>query len=280
MPIFYEQLDSIGFKAEESRVYFRIYSILFLLLSFLIPACQQVHGRACDTLYSYPNVIIPSEEGSTLIDIINFPTDILISDLDFYIDMATFGDLPGELIISVSAPWGKEVTLHNHNKERQFPCWIGSQNGADDAGSLDDFVGHNARGLWVMYMIRYAGYYPFTWESWAIAVDGEPLAEAENDNDSLVTGLNPSLSNPFCSRTTINFTVDKPDDISFVIYNTLGQVVREFEPLPYQTGHHRQPWDGMDSANQPLPSGYYFVKMTVGQMQHRRVFASKVVLLR
>ena len=69
--------------------------------------------------------------------------------------------------------------------------------------------------FWVMYMIRYAGYYPFTWECWAIAVDGEPLAEAENDNDALVTGLNPSLSNPFCPRTTINFTVDKPDDISF-----------------------------------------------------------------
>jgi len=259
----------------------KVYLTLLLLLILLPLAGQGAQGRKCDTLYSYPNVIIPSQEGATLIDIIDFQKDIIINDLDFYIDMATFGDLPGEFIIKVSAPWGKEITLHNHSNKRQFPCWIGSQNGADGPGSLQDFGGYNVRGLWVIYVIRYDGYYSFDWESWAIAVDGEPVVEIEEKSDTLITGLpRYLLQSPFGGSTGINFTIAQPEDVSFIIYNTMGQVVREYDPQPYQPGHHRQPWDGLDSANQPLPSGYYFVKMTVGQMENRRVFARRGTFLR
>jgi len=253
---------------------------LFMLIGFWLFFGRCIFAQQYDTLYSRPNVAIPSEEGSTLIDIIDFPADIIISDLDFYIDMATFGDLPGEFIITVSAPWGKEITLHNHSNKRQFPCWVDTPGEADRPGSLDDFIGHNAKGPWVMYLIRYDGYYPFTWESWAIAAVGEPLAEVEHERNTLVTRIDKYLPSPFAARTNIHFTVTKPEDVSFVIYDALGQIVREFEAASYEPGHHSLMWGGFDSAGASLPSGYYFVKMTVGQMENRQVFTRKLTLLR
>lgn len=212
--------------------------------------------------------------------VINFPANNTINDINFYVGISTFADLPGELIIRVSTPWGKEITLHNHNKKRQFPCWIDSQAEADGPGSLDEFVGHNARGPWVMYVIRYNGYYPFIWDSWAIEVDGEPLVGIKGERRPLVTGLDANYPNPFNSATVIHFTVAKSEEVSFAIYDILGGLVRNFEPVVYKQGHHQLKWNGANAADEPVSSGMYFLKMAVGKTEDRHVFTRKLTLLR
>jgi hypothetical protein len=69
--------------------------------------------------------------------------------------------------------------------------------------------------------------------------------------------------NPAQQRTTISFTLKKPDSISLAIYNISGQRVKQLlSNNPIQDGSFQLAWDGTNEQNVHLPPGAYFYEFT------------------
>ncbi len=64
--------------------------------------------------------------------------------------------------------------------------------------------------------------------------------------------------NPCNPGTTFSFSLPGAAHVELVIYNVLGQQVRELVDSPYPAGQHRIGWDGRDSYGRELASGVYF----------------------
>jgi hypothetical protein len=65
--------------------------------------------------------------------------------------------------------------------------------------------------------------------------------------------------NPFSDQTKIEFEINTTENLHFLIYNSLGQLVRRWDynnsvPL----GKYMIVWDGKNAAGSKLPSGTYF----------------------
>ncbi len=69
--------------------------------------------------------------------------------------------------------------------------------------------------------------------------------------------------NPLRQRTTLSFTLSKPDLISLSIFNAAGQQVKQLvSDNPVQDGNYQIIWDGTDASNRPLPPGQYIYQLT------------------
>ena len=69
--------------------------------------------------------------------------------------------------------------------------------------------------------------------------------------------------NPLRQRTTLSFTLSKPDLISLSIFNAVGQQVKQLvSDNPVQDGNYQIIWDGTDASNRPLPPGQYIYQLT------------------
>ena len=81
--------------------------------------------------------------------------------------------------------------------------------------------------------------------------------------------------NPFNGRTTINYSLRTADELSFQLYNTLGEQIF-FEDLGLvQGGIHQYLFDSSNIGNFFLPSGIYFYVFTTSSKRETR----KLVLL-
>jgi photosystem II stability/assembly factor-like uncharacterized protein len=72
--------------------------------------------------------------------------------------------------------------------------------------------------------------------------------------------------NPFNPTTTILFTLGKSAAVNLMIYNSVGQRVREIyrnQELP-SGSLHQVKWDGKNEQNQDVASGTYFYRLTAG----------------
>ena len=74
---------------------------------------------------------------------------------------------------------------------------------------------------------------------------------------------NNSLNNmypvPATNQTTLEFTIAEASDVSFTVYDVLGQKVTGTREMSYQAGEHTYPMSLED-----VPAGNYLVYMTVG----------------
>ncbi|MFC1512262.1 FlgD immunoglobulin-like domain containing protein [Candidatus Latescibacterota bacterium] len=82
--------------------------------------------------------------------------------------------------------------------------------------------------------------------------------------------LSQNYPNPFNSHTTIDYTI--PDSVSreratLVIFNTLGQRVRELFNENQQPGGYSILWDGRDDSGREVSSGHYLYLLTAGQFR-------------
>jgi len=69
--------------------------------------------------------------------------------------------------------------------------------------------------------------------------------------------------NPLRQRTTLSFSLSKPDLISLSIFNAMGQQVKQLvSENPVQDGNYQIFWDGTDASNRPLPPGQYLYQLT------------------
>ena len=67
--------------------------------------------------------------------------------------------------------------------------------------------------------------------------------------------------NPFNPATTITYTLTSSDFASLVIYNIMGQKVRELVSEAITPGVHSVTWDGKDDIGNPVSSGVYISRL-------------------
>ena len=83
--------------------------------------------------------------------------------------------------------------------------------------------------------------------------------------------------NPLRQKTTLSFTLSKPDLISLSIFNSAGQHVKQLiSENPVQDGNYQIIWDGTDASNRPLPPGQYIYQFTGPQTSTK---TGKIILI-
>ncbi len=69
--------------------------------------------------------------------------------------------------------------------------------------------------------------------------------------------LHQNYPNPFNPRTKIQFDLPEDTHVKFVIYNSLGQKIRELADRNYTAGQQVVMWDGTNDSGIPVSSGAY-----------------------
>ena len=75
--------------------------------------------------------------------------------------------------------------------------------------------------------------------------------------------LHQNYPNPFNPETTIKFQLPVATTVRLVIYNMLGQQVRELLNTALAAGYHSARWNGFDDRGNPVTSGIYFYRMEI-----------------
>ena len=87
--------------------------------------------------------------------------------------------------------------------------------------------------------------------------------------------LSPNFPNPFNPNTTLYFSIPTSGWIRLEIYNSRGQQVKTLVSGNLSAGLHRALWNGTNFNNNPLQSGVYVIRLTMGD----RIKTRKLLLL-
>lgn len=89
--------------------------------------------------------------------------------------------------------------------------------------------------------------------------------------------LGPNVPNPFNPSTRISFELPARAEVSLLVYDTAGRLVRSLaEHTPYEAGTHEVAWDGRDDRGATLAAGVYHVRMAGAGFDETR----KVVMVK
>ncbi len=132
--------------------------------------------------------------------------------------------------------------------------------------------------------LRFLLYADGATNGWGWAIDdvfigqGTPTAIGASNKPVYTFNLLGNYPNPFNPTTTIAFTLDKATPVSLVIYNALGQKVRQLlanKVMPAGTVHKVR-WNGRDDLGRPVASGVYFYRLDSKEKSAMR----KMILLK
>ena len=76
------------------------------------------------------------------------------------------------------------------------------------------------------------------------------------------TILSTNHPNPFNSYTTIDYSLSSPGDVSLIIYDLNGTIIRTLIDEYMGANYHSIIWYGFDENGQAVPSGKYILKMS------------------
>lgn len=211
-----------------------------------------------------PGLAIPDNTPSGITSVIMVPEGEagMISGVTVDIDInhTWIGDLKVQLI----GPDSQVINLHNRSGSSSddiignWPLTLT----VDGPGSLDDFIGVNNAGAWVLAVSDHVGSDTGTLNSWGLhflipgmvsAVDGNQLP--------MVTRLNPNVPNPFNPMTKISFDLSQSGPVRLGIYDLRGLMVRHLVSENLVAGSHTFRWDGMDDGGRSVSSGVYLYRL-------------------
>lgn len=92
----------------------------------------------------------------------------------------------------------------------------------------------------------------------------------------LVTELNNVYPNPFNPQLFIPFSLANKSEVKIIIYNTRGQVVKDFALGEKNAGNYRIEWDGTDNNGKAVPNGIYCIRMIAG----KDYYQTKAILMK
>ncbi len=101
------------------------------------------------------------------------------------------------------------------------------------------------------------------------ALNGEESGIEEKINTGLFS-LSPANPNPFTSKTTVQYELEKAVNVDISVYNMLGQKVRDLFSGKQSAGTHSVSWDGREDSGEKLSSGVYFFRVEVGDEKASR----------
>ncbi|MBI2951416.1 T9SS type A sorting domain-containing protein, partial [bacterium] len=84
---------------------------------------------------------------------------------------------------------------------------------------------------------------------------------AEETAPTFVNALGQNFPNPFNPATQIGFSLAEEGRVRLVVYNLLGQVVRDLVDEYRTAGSHTVTWDGKDAAGRTVASGIYLYRI-------------------
>jgi len=157
-----------------------------------------------------------------------------------------------------------------------FPLLIDGKDVAQDYGvTYDRSMVIDQQGV-----IRYYGgsHSPHNWN--AINNVIEELLTTTDVRDETTSPYNfelkPNYPNPFNPETNIPFTLNKTQNIKLEVYDISGRLVKSLLNTTLAAGRHTVSWKALDSHNQTVSSGVYFIKLT-GQsaVQTKRIILLK-----
>ena len=83
--------------------------------------------------------------------------------------------------------------------------------------------------------------------------------------------LQANFPNPFNPSTSIEYALPEPSPVRLVVYDILGQQVRELASHSLQNaGFYRVEWDGLNRSGKGVGSGIYFYKLETPHFTHTR----------
>jgi hypothetical protein len=107
--------------------------------------------------------------------------------------------------------------------------------------------------------------------------DGEFLSPVQDVTiPSMTASLGQNTPNPFNPTTQISYFLPSRDQVSVVVYDASGRLVRTLVDEVRGNGAHAVTWDGRDNAGRPAGSGIYFYRLTAGKHSESK----KMVLLK
>jgi hypothetical protein len=89
--------------------------------------------------------------------------------------------------------------------------------------------------------------------------------EITSDQTDVISFLQP-FPNPFNERTEIRYQTGNSSKASLKIYDVSGRWVRQWDNMTIRQSDHII-WDGTDNLGIKVPTGIYFVELTVEQMR-------------
>jgi subtilisin family serine protease len=106
-----------------------------------------------------------------------------------------------------------------------------------------------------------------------------PTAVDDGDEDADLPSqfsLEQNYPNPFNGSTTIAFSLRKPEAVRIEILDILGRLARSYELGVLPGGRHSIEWDSKNDGGQPVSSGIYFCRLSIGEAKATR----KILLLK
>ncbi len=215
---------------------------------------------------TYPPLIIAGKLGSS-----GFPISQNYSTFSGYYKLSSVqGD---KLVVTVTVTsngkgiggWAKEFTAASSYTIFSLPITY-SQTGTADTCLITFTLGNDTAGTAHAGSVFYID---------DLSLSGN--ATAVNDNvQSLSFNLLQNYPNPFNPTTTINFEIPVRENVSLIIYNTLGQKLRTLIDGSRSAGHYQVSWDGKDSNGENVSSGIYLYRIKAGYF----VESKKMILLK
>jgi flagellar hook assembly protein FlgD len=88
--------------------------------------------------------------------------------------------------------------------------------------------------------------------------------------------LEQNYPNPFNPTTTITYQLPEQRDVTLVVYNILGQVVKSLVQNVQSSGTYAVRWDGTNDHGTGVSSGVYIYRLKAGNFVQSR----KMMMLR
>jgi hypothetical protein len=195
-----------------------------------------------ETILLSEHYLIISDDPSTFFD--HFSNDIsVIGPFDFGLggggDEVRIYDAEGVLIDSVNydddAPWppepdgsGPTLELINSNLDNSLAeSWSNSSNYGSPGSQNSNYLNN----------------------------------DDQENNIPTMHALMPAYPNPFNGAVNIPFELSSPINSTIVIFNVLGEKVREFPLVHFGTGRHLIKWNGENEHGHHVGTGIYFAKL-------------------
>ncbi len=224
---------------------------------------------------------LPIDSNTTITDIITVPeSSAIVTSVEVFVDIAH--TYQGDLIVSLTAPTGAEVVLHNRSGGSidDIVGWYPSEIAPE--GDLEDFIGVPIAGEWTLTVSDNAAGDEGTLNGWCLRITHDDIV-AINDPDEPVDDLVPAVfrayanyPNPFNPATNIKFDLPRPARVRLCVYDIAGRLVRSLVDETMTAATHVVTWNGTDDGGRRSASGIYYYRLVTDE----RVVTRKMTLVK